>query len=142
MDIAAAREEPIPFYAEMSSTNPVFILPGALRERADAIATGLHGSFTLGAGQFCTKPGMVFVSEGSGAAAFERKLQELVTAATPFHLLTRTIHSSYDSAIAARKKDAKLVAAGQSGAKDASFVASAALFETDAAIVSGFRSGC
>ncbi len=133
MDIAAAREEPIPFYAEMSSTNPVFILPGALRERAEAIASGLHGSFTLGAGQFCTKPGMVFVPEGSEAAAFERKLQELVNAATPFHLLTRTIHSSYDSAIAGRKKDAKLIAAGQAAAEDASFVASAALFETDAA---------
>ena len=60
MDMAASRPEPIPFYAEMSSTNPVFILPGALRERGEAIAAGLHGSFTLGAGQFCTKPGMVF----------------------------------------------------------------------------------
>jgi len=132
MDIAAARPAPIPFYAEMSSTNPVFILPGALRERADAIATGLHGSFTLGAGQFCTKPGMVFVPEGSEAAAFAQKLQQLVNAATPFHLLTRTIHSSYDSGIAARKKEAKLVA-GQTAVKDASFAASVALFETDAA---------
>ena len=134
MDIAAARPEPIPFYAEMSSTNPVFILPGALRERGEAIATGLHGSYTLGAGQFCTKPGMVFVPEGSDAAAFGQRLQELVSATTPFHLLTRTIHSSYESAIAARGKDAKLVAAGQAAASgDASFAACAALFETDAA---------
>ncbi len=133
MDIAAARPEPIPFYAEMSSTNPVFILPGALRERGEAIATGLHGSYTLGAGQFCTKPGMVFVPEGSDAAAFGQRLQELVSATTPFHLLTRTIHSSYESAIAARGKDAKLVAAGQAAASgDASFAACAALFETDA----------
>lgn len=42
MDIAAARPEPIPFFGEMSSTNPVFILPGALRERSESIATGLH----------------------------------------------------------------------------------------------------
>ena len=132
MDIAAAREKPIPFYAEMSSTNPMFILPGALRERGEAIATGLHGSYTLGAGQFCTKPGMVFVPEGSEAGMFAKKLQELVSAATPFHLLTRTIHSSYDSAIAARGKDAKLVAAGQA-AGDAGFAACAALFETEAA---------
>src|SRR5258708_22354738 len=48
MNLAAARPEPIPFYAEMSSTNPVFILPGALRLNADKIATGLHASFTLG----------------------------------------------------------------------------------------------
>src|SRR5438270_7958403 len=61
MDLAAARPEPIPFYAEMSSTNPVFILPGAMRDRGESIATGLHASFTLGAGQFCTKPGMVFL---------------------------------------------------------------------------------
>lgn len=132
MDIAAARAEPIPFYAEMSSTNPVFILPGALRERADAIAAGLHGSFTLGAGQFCTKPGVVFVPKVSEADAFARKLQELVNGAAPFHLLTRTIHSSYGSAIAARKKDAKLVAAGRAAEEDASFAACSALFETDA----------
>lgn len=133
MDIAAVRSEPIPFYAEMSSTNPVFILPGALRERAEAIATGLHGSFTLGAGQFCTKPGMVFVPEGSEAAKFAEKLRQLVNAATPFHLLTRTIHSSYGSAIAARERDAKLVAAGQAATEDASFAACATLFEADAA---------
>ncbi len=64
MDLAAARPEPIPFFAEMGSTNPVFILPGALREKNDAIAAGLHSSFTLGGGQFCTKPGMVFVPKG------------------------------------------------------------------------------
>lgn len=132
MDIAAARPEPIPFYAEMGSTNPMFILPGALRERADAIAMGLHSSFTLGGGQFCTKPGMVFVPQGSEGAELAQKLQELVNATTPFHLLTRTIHTSYDSAVAARKKDVKLVAAGQVAAKDASFAAGVALFETDA----------
>src|SRR5579862_89949 len=75
MDAAAARPEPIPFYAEMSSTNPVFILPGALRERTENIATGLHASFTMGAGQFCTKPGMVFLPQGSDAKAFAEKLQ-------------------------------------------------------------------
>src|SRR5436309_2141431 len=105
MDVAASRPEPIPFYAEMSSTNPVFILPGALRERADAIASGLHGSFTLGAGQFCTKPGMVFLEKGAEATKFDEKLKELVAGCNDFHLLTKTIHSSYDSAIANRKAD-------------------------------------
>ena len=135
MDVAAARPEPIPFYAEMSSTNPVFILPGALRERGENIAAGLHGSFTLGAGQFCTKPGMVFVPQGPDAAAFAKKLQQLVGASAPFHLLTKAIHSSYDSSVAARKNDTsvKLVAEGSQVAVDASFAASPALFETDAA---------
>src|ERR1035438_4656002 len=133
MDVAASRPEPIPFYAEMSSTNPVFILPGALRERAENIAAGLHSSFTMGAGQFCTKPGMVFLPQGS--QAFVQKLQHLVGGSAPFHLLTQTIHSSYDSAIATRKTVAsvRLVAEGQSAAADASFAVSPALFETDAA---------
>jgi 2,5-dioxopentanoate dehydrogenase len=135
MDAAAARPEPIPFYAEMSSTNPVFILPGALREWAENIATGLHASFTMGAGQFCTKPGMVFVPQGADAKAFAEKLQQLVSASSPFHLLTEPIHSSFDSAVATRKRDksVKVVAEGQSAPTDASFAVSSALFETDAA---------
>src|SRR5580693_8545111 len=105
MDVAASRPEPIPFYAEMSSTNPVFILPGALRDRAENIASGLHASFTLGAGQFCTKPGMVFLGTGPDADKFAGKLSELVAGSPHFHLLTEAIHSSYDSAIAKRKAD-------------------------------------
>src|ERR1017187_10348750 len=133
MDVAASRPEPIPFYAEMSSTNPVFILPGALHERGDNIAAGLHTSFTMGAGQFCTKPGMVFLPQGS--QAFVQKLQHLVGGSAPFHLLTQTIHSSYDSAIASRKTVAlvRLVADFHRSAADAIFAVSPALFETDAA---------
>jgi 2,5-dioxopentanoate dehydrogenase len=134
MDVAAARPEPIPFYAEMSSTNPVFVLPGALRERGENIAAGLHGSFTLGAGQFCTKPGMVFLPEGSDSESFAKRLQQLVGASTPFHLLTKAIRTSYDTSVAARKTDAsvKLVAEGPHAAADAGFAVSSALFETDA----------
>jgi 2,5-dioxopentanoate dehydrogenase len=135
MDVAASRPEPIPFYAEMSSTNPVFILPGALRARAESIAAGLHISFTLGAGQFCTKPGMVFIPQGSDAGAFAGKLRQLVAESAPFHLLTKTIHSSYESAIAHRKTEAavKLAAEGRQTAADAGFAVGSVLFETDAA---------
>jgi NADP-dependent aldehyde dehydrogenase len=137
MDMAAARAEPIPFYAEMSSTNPVFILPGALRERGENIAAGLHASFTMGAGQFCTKPGIVLLPEGPDAAAFTGKMQQLVGASTSFHLLTKAIRSSYDAATAARKADAaaRLVAEGKtSGAPaDAGFQVRSSLFETEAA---------
>jgi alpha-ketoglutaric semialdehyde dehydrogenase len=134
MDLSAARPEPIPFYAEMSSTNPVFILPGALQERGESIAAGLHASFTLGAGQFCTKPGMVFLPHGSDSAAFAWRLQQLVGDSAPFHLLTKTIHASYDSAIAGRKRDesVRLVAEGPAAA-DTGFAVSSALFEMDAA---------
>jgi alpha-ketoglutaric semialdehyde dehydrogenase len=135
MDVAAGRPDPIPFYAEMGSTNPVFILPGALQERGENIAAGLHASFTLGAGQFCTKPGMVFLPAGSEAAAFAEKLRHLVVGSAPFHLLTKTIHSSYATAVNARKSDStvKLVAEGPQAAADAGFAGTAALFETDAA---------
>src|SRR5450755_1264857 len=134
MDVAASRPEPIPFYAEMSSTNPVFILPGALHERSENIAAGLHSSFTMGAGQFCTKPGMVFLPQGSDAESFTGKLRELVAASSRFHLLTKAIHSSYDSAIAARKSDTavKLVAEGPQAADDEGYAVSSAIFETDA----------
>ena len=133
MDVAASRPEPIPFYAEMSSTNPVFILPGALHQRAETIAAGLHASFTLGAGQFCTKPGMVFLPQGTDAELFTRELRQLVTESSPFHLLTKSIHHSYDSAIAGRMADSavELVAQGlETGATG--FAANSALFETDA----------
>jgi len=134
MDVAASRPEPIPFYAEMSSTNPVFILPRALHERAESIAAGLHASFILGAGQFCTKPGMVFLPQGPDAACFTGKLRQLVTESTPFHLLTRAIHSSYDLAIAGRKAGAavELVAETPNSASAGGFAASSVVFETDA----------
>jgi alpha-ketoglutaric semialdehyde dehydrogenase len=134
MDVAASRPEPIPFYAEMSSTNPVFILPGALRERAESIASGLHGSFTLGAGQFCTKPGMVFLGEGPDADKLSGKLAELVTGSAHFHLLTETIHTSYASAITKRKSvPAVKVLAEKQPSGAAGFCAHSAVFETDAA---------
>ena len=131
MNVAASRPEPIPFYAEMSSTNPVFILPGALRQNAEKIATGLHGSFTLGAGQFCTKPGMVFVQEGSDAAQFSQKLQEHVAGSAPFHLLTSVIHKSYGTGLSERraKPGVKVIAESALGGD---FGVGAALFETDA----------
>jgi 2,5-dioxopentanoate dehydrogenase len=133
MDVAASRPEPIPFYAEMSSTNPVFLLPGALRERAENIASGLHASFTLGAGQFCTKPGMVFVGKGSDADKFASKLGELVVGSTHFHLLTEAIHSSYDSAVTKRKADpAVAVLAEKPTSPSTGFSANPAVFETDA----------
>jgi NADP-dependent aldehyde dehydrogenase len=134
MDVAGSRPEPIPFYAEMSSTNPVFILPGALRERSESIAAGLHTSFTMGAGQFCTKPGMVFFPHSSEAATFTDKLRQLVGGSAPFHLLTKSIYSSYDSALAGRKNNTavSLVAEAPKAAPACGFAVGAALFETDA----------
>ena len=134
MDFAAARPEPIPFFAEMSSTNPVFILPGALRERADSIAAGLYASFTLGAGQFCTKPGLVFLPALAEASGFVNRLQLSINESAPFHLLTPGIRSSYGAAISARKANTNvgLVAEKRPTATGEESSVGGALFETDA----------
>jgi alpha-ketoglutaric semialdehyde dehydrogenase len=133
MDLAAARPQPIPFFGEMSSTNPVFVLPGALRERGEGIATGLHGSFTLGAGQFCTKPGMVFVPEGTEARAFAENLRKLVIGPSDYHLLTPGIRSSYQSAIATRKAQGSVKSVTERATAESELPVGAVLFETDAA---------
>lgn len=101
MDLAAKRPRPIPVYAEMGSVNPVFILPGALAERAEQLATGLHGSFTLGGGQFCTKPGLVFAPVGVSSPFVER-LRQLTDAGPAFSLLTSGIAAVYERSVAAR----------------------------------------
>ena len=64
-DIASSRPEPVPFFGELGSNNPVFVTEAAAAERGTEIAEGFVGSFTLGAGQFCTKPGTLFVPAGS-----------------------------------------------------------------------------
>ncbi|MEU7141807.1 aldehyde dehydrogenase (NADP(+)) [Nocardia sp. NPDC046473] len=65
-DIATARPRPIPFYGELGSVNPVVVLPDAVRARSRQIVAGFLGSFTLGAGQFCTKPGLLLLPSGHG----------------------------------------------------------------------------
>lgn len=81
LDIANARETPIPFYGELGSVNPVFVTAEAAAVRADEIAAAFASSYTLGAGQFCTKPGVVFAPKGSGfAEAATRAVQPLEAA--------------------------------------------------------------
>jgi NADP-dependent aldehyde dehydrogenase len=78
-DAAAARPRPIPFYGELGSLNPVVVTEAAAGERAEEIGTGLAGSFTLGVGQFCTKPGLVLAPAGDSG---DRLLKALTTAAS------------------------------------------------------------
>jgi NADP-dependent aldehyde dehydrogenase len=95
-DAGNSRPQPIPVFAEMSSVNPVFVLPGALEERSDAIAQGLLGSFTLGVGQFCTKPGLVFTLRGPDADAFVEKLALAVSQAAGGTMLTGGILEAFE----------------------------------------------
>jgi alpha-ketoglutaric semialdehyde dehydrogenase len=94
-DAAASRPRPIPVFAEMSSLNPLVILPAALRARGAAIAQGLLASFTLGVGQFCTKPGLVFVPHGADADHFMTTLAAAVAAAPCGTMLTPGIRDAF-----------------------------------------------
>ena len=132
MNLVAARAEPIPFFAEMSSTNPVFVLPGALHDRSDNIAAGLHTSFTLGAGQFCTKPGVIFLPEQNELPNFVSKLQALVSDSAPFHLLTENIKSSYHLGLSTRHAKPTVKTLAQTDSPQCGFAAGTALFETTA----------
>jgi NADP-dependent aldehyde dehydrogenase len=110
MDMAAARPRPIPCFTEMASCNPVFIFPGALRGGAEGLAQGLFNSFTLGAGQMCTKPGIVLLPEQAETAGFLAKLSELVAQAAPFTLLTAGIARDYARLSSHRATQAALAA--------------------------------
>jgi 2,5-dioxopentanoate dehydrogenase len=138
MKLASSRRDPIPFFGEMSSTNPVFILPGALRERSSTIAAGLYNSFTMGAGQFCTKPGMVFLEEGLAGDLFAESLQEQVSKANQFSLLTPGIQKAYKAGIGQRRLGPSVKVLTEAPVRvEAGCSAAAVLFETDAQTFSG-----
>jgi alpha-ketoglutaric semialdehyde dehydrogenase len=98
-DEANKRPEPIPVYAEMGSTNPVFILPRILKERREKIAQDLAASVTLGVGQFCTNPGLVFTEQSEDENTFRTDLSKQVTGISAGVMLTAGIQSNYQKGI-------------------------------------------
>jgi len=98
-DIANTRAEPIPVFAEMGSTNPVFILPGILKEKAEAIAAGLAGSITMGVGQFCTNPGLTFIQKSDSADQFIAELTSKINEVPASTMLTAGINTAFDKKI-------------------------------------------
>lgn len=98
VETASKRAVPIPVYAEMSSINPVVVLPGALAESdTTAFAQAYVGSLTLGAGQFCTNPGLLFLPSGEAGDAFLEATAVAVAAATGQRMLTPGIAAAYTS---------------------------------------------
>ena len=95
-DLASARPVPIPFYGELGSTNPSVVTPAAAAERTAEIAAGFVGSFTLGAGQFCTKPGWLLVPAGSGLPA---EIARLVAEAPAQPMLNERISAGFGAAV-------------------------------------------
>lgn len=130
-DIANDRSEPIPFYAEMGSLNPVFVSQGAVHARGESISDGYVASFTLGVGQFCTKPGLLFVPAGHGLGG---RLAAAVKAAAPGRMLIERIHQGHRArrdGMAAHSGVRTLVHGELGAGNDA--VAGATLLATDVA---------
>jgi len=94
-DMCAARDEPIPFYGELGSVNPMFLLPEAVSARCDSIATGWAGSLTMGAGQFCTNPGIAIMIGGPDTDAFVSVVTDALSKVDSQTMLTEGIAAAF-----------------------------------------------
>ena len=94
-DLASQRTEPIPVFAEMSSINPVFLLPDMGKSEMEEIAEGLYTSATLGVGQFCTNPGVIFYPNSENGQSFRKAFVEKMKAFVPAPMLHKGIRDSY-----------------------------------------------
>jgi NADP-dependent aldehyde dehydrogenase len=99
-NLAAARPDPIPFYGELGSLNPLCVTPAAAAERGAEIGEGWAASFTLGNGQFCTKPGLALVPAGEAGDAVRDAALAKIEAFAGGWLLNRSIHAAYDVGVA------------------------------------------
>ena len=114
MDVAAARPHPIPFYGEMGSVNPVFVLPRALEQRAGKMAEGYIQSVNMGVGQFCTNPAVVVGLAGDGLKAFVDGAAAEAAKVTPASMLHRGICEAYEAGTAVWHTISGLKLAGES----------------------------
>lgn len=113
---AASRPVPIPVYAEMSSVNPVVLMPARMEEAAEALGAAFVGSLSLGAGQFCTNPGIVLAVESEATNRFIAAVGEALAAVPAQTMLTAGIQSAYTKGIAAiAEHGASLVGTGADG---------------------------
>jgi NADP-dependent aldehyde dehydrogenase len=126
-EIARSRPEPIPFFGEMGSVNPVFVLPNALAQRGAPIAAGLHASLTLGVGQYCTNPGIALLEHGPAGDALVADLGARIETTLPAPMVNPGILENYRRLVEERAHGARLVAQATGAAG-----AAAALFETNA----------
>ncbi|MDP9888820.1 NADP-dependent aldehyde dehydrogenase [Pseudarthrobacter enclensis] len=132
-DLATSRPDPIPFYGELGSLNPVVITAAALQARSGELAAGLAGSFTLGAGQFCTKPGLVFIPAGTRFAAEVAEASQDKPAA---RMLTTRIAEAYPDGLRSfAAVDGVHVASGSVDQDAVAHGAAPVVFSTSAATV-------
>lgn len=128
-NLANQRPVPIPVYAEMGSTNPVFILPNAIKERGAEIANGLANSVTLGVGQFCTNPGLVFLSNSSETTILKTTLANAIGQGTAGIMLTAGINAAYKKGVSNLAAGTNAIATGNLA--DSPNAAAATIFSTD-----------
>jgi alpha-ketoglutaric semialdehyde dehydrogenase len=131
--IASERPEPIPVYAEMSSINPVILLPHAAANRGDELATAFVQSLTMGAGQFCTNPGLVIAIQGEALRGFEDAVVLALSGAPASTMLTPGIHAAYERGIAALEGSASVETLARGRETDGPNQSRGALFAVDAA---------
>jgi NADP-dependent aldehyde dehydrogenase len=139
-DLAAARPAPIPFYGELGSLNPVLVTERAAQARPDELAAGLVASYTLGQGQFCTKPGLVLVPAGPAGDVLAAKAAEAAAAAAPGPLLDARMREHFLDGFAARAAAPgvrTLAAAAAAPSDGAPQAVRAGLLEVDAADLGG-----
>jgi alpha-ketoglutaric semialdehyde dehydrogenase len=96
-NLCAARPEPIPFFGELGSVNPMFVMPAAVKARGEAIGKGWAGSLTMGAGQFCTNPGVAIIIDGPETDAFRDSAVAALIDVAPQTMLTDGIADAYRS---------------------------------------------
>ena len=130
-DLCAARPEPIPFFGELGSVNPMFLLPEAVAARGAEIGAGWAGSLSMGAGQFCTNPGIAVVAKGAAGDAFVAAARAALAEVAPQVMLTEGIAAAYraGSERMAQVPGVETLLHGEAGSREAA----AQLFETDAA---------
>ncbi len=132
VEIASRRLEPIPVYAEMSSINPLFLLPAALAERAEAIGRDYVASVALGAGQFCTNPGLVLALEGPALDRFIASARDALAAAPAATMLTEAIHAAYEDGVKRLRENPSVSEIGHGLQSGGPAQGEAVLFVTDA----------
>lgn len=115
-DAAAARPHPIPVYAEMGSTNPIFLLPGALKERGTDIAKGYLQSVNLGVGQFCTNPGVVLGLKGALLDKFTAESGAIAAETDPATMLHPGISSAFNNGVARIRNTEGVMVVGETAA--------------------------
>lgn len=103
-DLCAARPEPIPFFGELGSVNPMFVMPEAVKNRAEALGKGWAGSLTMGAGQFCTNPGIAVMLDNADSKAMIATASAALSEVAAQTMLTDGIADAYRSGVAAMEK--------------------------------------